>query len=124
MPINSLAQTIPRGMDPSDVLDFEMRFDQLLETGEDIASFTISLHPDSVAGAELGTASRAAAIFTKTVDGVAQEGVRFWLSINPAQQSSIVFDSGAEVGIVVRITTNSSPSRTIERTAVINVQNR
>lgn len=111
-------------MDPSDVLDFEYLFGEL-DYGETIATFTVLADPDSATlGLVVGTASRAPALVTRTVAGVDINGVSFWLSINTPQQSNTAFDAGITMGVVIKIVTSASPSRTYERTMAVLVSNK
>lgn len=111
-------------MDPSDVVDFIVDCADpdlpLLEAGETIASFTLTLPAESVAlGLTIGTSTRAPAkINTDTA-------IKLWLSVDSGYIANAAFSgAGTSLPVEVTIVTSSTPSRTRQRTCVVKVAQR
>lgn len=116
MPIPSTAFVWGYAMDPSDVVDFTFDVAGLLEAGEAVASYTLTLGAESVAlGLVIGTGPYAPVLVSGTE-------YRIWLSVNSTFQSNVAFDgAGSSLPIVLQVITDSAPARTRERTLVVKV---
>lgn len=118
MAIPSNAVVWPEVMDPYDVLDYTVDVSDLLEAGENVASFTVTpLAESALVGLTLGTSSYATSI--------AGNVIRIWLSIASGQQDNAAFNgTGATLPIEISVTTTSTPPRKKQRTAVVKVAQR
>lgn len=98
----------PYVMEPGDEVDFRAQF--TLDTDEAIAAFELRTDAESTAlGLEIGTGVRQPLLVEDDT------ALLVWFSIDPAMQNDPAFDSGALVGFVAVITTNSGPPRRYER---------
>ncbi len=111
-------------MDPSDRVDFDMQFgegaDALLDVGggEAIASYTLTVEAEGVA---LGLTIGSGAFAPSLVDS--NRTVKLWLEVDSGFQGDAAFSgAGTELGIRIRITTNSTPARVYERTYAVTVK--
>lgn len=101
--------------DPSDVSDYSLDLAYALDTGEALASATISVDAAALAlGVTLGVGSQALTIVGAKV--------RFWVSVASGFQSNAAFIAGLEAVFTVTVTTAASPARTLERTARLRIQ--
>lgn len=105
-----------QALNPGDEVDYT--FDlagNLLETGEAVASWSLTLSAASIAaGLQTGTGQYASSL-TGTV-------LRFWFSINPSHIADSDFDgTGSWLDMTVEVTTNNSPPRIRNRTLLIHV---
>ena len=109
-------------MDPADVVDYELGLgpdggdDALLEEGEQVADWTLTLSAEAVAlGLEVGTGDYAPSQPTPT-------SFRFWFSVDALLQDDAAFDgAGASLAMELTIETDSTPARTRQRTLVLQV---
>ena len=121
------AFTWPQAMDPADLIDFEADLtgntvplsaseEPLLNTGEDVASFTLSMSPE---GTALGLTISAQLGYAPTLDnGV----IRLWLYVEEALRENAAFaGAGVSIPITLTVTTNSTPARRRQRTLVVKV---
>lgn len=124
MAIPSTAVRFGGSMDPGDWRPYEMDFSPLLDVsaGEQIdpATFALTMSAEGVAlGVQMDAAGdRAPAL----IDG--GTGIRFYLSVDPAQQSAPAFDVGVSVAVVSVIRTTATPFNRYERTWVVPIVNR
>lgn len=118
MPIPSLAVAFDDTADPYDIVEWVCECaGKILEAGEEISSFTLTLD------------SAAAALGVSIVeDGIrdpvlidSNSSVKFWLEVDDLFQDDPAFNAGAKIGIVLSINTNSAPSRRRQRTWVATV---
>lgn len=125
MALSPNAKVVKYLMDPSDESDFYFGFSELAE-GESIATFSVVPHAESAAlGLTVGTSSRAPYLATRTEEGETTSGVAFWLSIAEEFHSNVIFDNdGTKLGVVIKIVTTATPSRTFERSLAVIVANR
>jgi uncharacterized phiE125 gp8 family phage protein len=99
--------------DPSDVADYLVRFDDLLETAETLTILSISLDAGAASvGLALGAGPYAAFGLDKAV--------RFWLTCS--QPNNAAFAAGVAATITATIGTNNSPARTFQRSVTVLVQ--
>ncbi|MFC3711277.1 hypothetical protein ACFOMD_01760 [Sphingoaurantiacus capsulatus] len=112
---------LAEAMDPSEVLDFVFDFAALLEPGEVIDDFALTM---SAEGAALGLSVLEAPDRGATlIEG--DRAVRLWVGVEPGAQNDAAFaGDGLQVGIELRATTNSEPPRTRERTFALTVRQR
>lgn len=124
MAIPSTAVRFGGSMDPGDWRPYEMDFSPLLDViaGEqiDLANFTLTMSAEGVAlGVQMDDVGpRAPALIDSGT------GIRFYLSVDPAQQNAPVFDAGVSVAITTRIRTTATPFNIFERTWVVPIVNR
>ena len=104
----------PEAMDPADLVDFEIDCAGLLTVGENVASYTVTLRPESILlGLTLGV-SEYATIITGSV-------IRIYLSISSGSQSDPTFINGAYLPFEVSIVTDDTPARKRQRTVAVKV---
>jgi hypothetical protein len=118
MAVPSGAKIFEEPLDPYDVVDFQVDLNPLLETGESITAYTISVPTESsLLGLEV-----------KTTDGyttsLSSNIVQFWLGILLAEQANAAFNTSATLPIEISITTNSVPARKKQRTVAVVVKQR
>lgn len=102
-------------MDPTDVLDYQIDISPLLE-GNTLASYTLVPGIEAeLLGLKIGTG--------QYVPSIKDNIITLWLSIDPAQQGSVTYNAGANLPVVLTLTTSSTPARTRQRTAVVKVIN-
>lgn len=125
MPLPSSPIAWEGSMDPSDVVDFIATLGgdtPLLDiaNSEEIASYTLTVMAEGVAlGLQIGSGIRAPALVESNT------AVKLWLSVDSGSQADSAYSgAGIELGVVGRFTTNSSPSRTYERTWSVTVKQR
>lgn len=124
MPNPPNAKAFAQPMDPSDIRDYEVVLSQgtdvtsFLDPAEGVASFTVALSAEAVAaGLTIKTEGGYATSITDTT-------IRFWLEVDAGSQGSTAFDgNGLALGIVITVTTNSTPARKKQRTVIVNVAN-
>jgi hypothetical protein len=108
-------------MDPSDIVDYTINLSGekgLLESGETITSYTLTLRPEATAlGLEIiSTGPRAPAL----VGGAT--GVMLWFQVLEAFWGNAAYSgSGVKLGIELTVETSSNPSRRRQRTVVLKV---
>ena len=108
-------------LDPAEVLDYVFDFSGLLEAGEVIDDFVLTM---SAEGAALGISILADPDRVATlIEG--DKAVQIWLAVDPALRSDAAFaGDGIRVGVEMRATTNADPARTRERTFALVVRQR
>ena len=95
-------------MDASDNVDFEVDCSPVLEEGETITSYTLTIPAESALfGLELGTGIKE--------DAINENIIQFWLSLN---NPSLVTDL---ITLPIQITLNTSNQRTRQRTVAVKV---
>lgn len=106
------------GLDPHEELDFVVPCDNRLETGEEIASYTLTLLAEATA---LG-------LTIMSGDGrdhqriESNRSIELWLEIADAYKTNAAFEgAGVSLPMEVTIVTNSSPARTRQFTALVPV---
>lgn len=118
-------QVYPRRLDPSGgKLDFYatlLRGDDplaMLETGEEVASFTIAPSLLAIAaGLRLVTDPTRAPVYLNAVFG-------YWIEVDPIARSSVIFDAPNGVDLGVEITFTTTAGRTDQFTAYTRVVNK
>ena len=99
----------PESLDPSDILGFSINCANLLEPGENIASYTVTPGPEAaLLGLQVPTTAMSANV------------IAMWLSIDPAKETDNSF-AGVGVGLPIEITINTSMGRRWQRTVVVKV---
>lgn len=115
MAVPTEAKIFLEPLDPLDITDFEINLAPLLESGEGIASQTVSLPTEStLLGLEVKTTGGYATSLTGNI-------LRIWLGIMPAEQGNAAFASGVILPIEVVVNTNSTPPRKKQRTVAVKV---
>lgn len=114
-PLN--AKKFSMALDTSDVLDFIIGFNSFLQANEEIVSFTLVLSDEAIADGIIlmNSAGRAPSILNLTQ-------IKFWLTVNAGNQEDAKFMEGVDYALTVTITTNSNPSRTLQRTVIVTVR--
>jgi hypothetical protein len=102
--------TFPEPYDPSDVQSYTFDLTGALGSAEGLSTVTVALEAGAPSGLAIGTSARAPAIAGKTVV--------FWLT------SSNAAIAPADVGVVLTAVTNSTPTRTLQRTGIVQVRQR
>jgi hypothetical protein len=111
-----------QSMDPADRLDYQMfcrGARPLLETAEQIASYTLALTPEAAAlGLTIETGGGRDPVVLAGGDTVA-----LWFSVASGFQTNAAFSgSGAQLGVELTIVTDSVPARTRQRTWALTVK--
>jgi hypothetical protein len=101
-------------IDPTDRLDWLTTLDGpegILETGETIASYTLTVTAEAAAlGLEIGTATYAPTNPTNV-------SIKFWLECNSSFQNNAAFNAdGLALGVELTVITSSTPPRRRQRT--------
>jgi len=108
-------------LDPSEILDFEMNFADadapLLEPGETISTFSLALTPEAAA---YGLQIKSGGGYDAALSG-GNTRISLWLQVQLAYQSDPDFVDGVSVGVEATIVTDSVPSRTRQRTFIVEV---
>lgn len=121
MAIPSSAVAISQTMDPSDQIDILIPCGPLLESGETVASYTLTVLAESAAlGFEIMSGGgRDHALLTGDTDILA------WIEIDDLEEAATEWDGdGTACAIEVEIVTDSTPARTRQRTITITVKQR
>lgn len=126
MAIPPTAKAFAQVADPADVLDWQFTLTQgaadasptpLLQTGESVSSFTLTLPAESIAA---GLLIKSGGDFpAPTLAGLL---LTFWLAIDPTMQSSSIFN-GAGVKLPLELTIKTSAGRIKQRTLTVTVAN-
>ena len=112
------AKIFEETLDPYDVLDFEVDVAPLLEVGEGVASYELSLPTEStLLGLEILTTDGYVTTMESNI-------IRFYVGIELAEQANPAFVAGATLPIEVNVTTNSVPPRKKQRTVAVTVVQR
>lgn len=121
MPIPTNAFEWKAVMDPTDqveyVIDLKDPDKPLLEAGETIASYTLTLLAESVAvGLTISTGPRAPVLINGST------GIRVWFEVDSGNWSNAAFNGdGARLPMELTVTTSTTPSRRRQRTLVLKV---
>lgn len=114
-------------LDPSDKVDYTIDLvGRLLEVGETVQSYTLTLSAASTAaGLTIGSGAYATALGS-IVNGVFTAGsgtvLRIWFSIDPTHVNDTAFDgTGVWLDIQLQVTTTNSPARIRDRTLLLRV---
>lgn len=126
MAIPPNAKKFEQPMDPSDVVDYKANLsgeDGLLEDGEKIATFTLTVLAEGVArGLTIGTGIRAPSKIEGAPGAGIDTGVQMWFSVDGGHTSDPEFSgTGVDLPVELTVVTDSSPSRTRQRTLVVGV---
>jgi hypothetical protein len=116
--IPASAKVFTRQMDPYERLDWIAELsgtDGLLETGETIASFTLTMGAE---GAALGVSVLTAAPYTAATTDAAKS-VRFWLEVDEAFRENAAFNDAVSIPITLSLLTSNVPARRRQRTMVV-----
>lgn len=98
--------------DPSDIADYLIQFDDLLDTAETLASQSVTIDSASAGvGLALGAGPYAAIAVGKSV--------RFWLTCS--QPNNAAFAAGVLCVVTATVTTSANPSRTFQRSVLVRV---
>ena len=116
MAIPSTAFKWSRSMDPTDLVDYEVDLAGILEEGEVIGSYTLSVLSEGVL---LGFNIESANGYSPQL--IDNTRVKMWFSITDSERSNPLFNSGVSIPIELTINTTSSPSRRLQRTLVVTV---
>lgn len=118
MAIPPTAMRFARVLDPTEVLDYGISLTNILEPGEQIASYLLELFPEATAlGLTIMSGTgRDHALFNGNT------GIRFWLTIDESERENPIFEGGG-IPLPMRITadTNSDPGRVRQRTFLVPV---
>lgn len=118
MAIPPTAETFAQTLDPQEELDFSINCAGLLELGEEIASYTLTVLAEGVA---LGLTIMSGSGRDHGLNDESN-GVDFWLTIDPGYQANVAFEgAGTALPLHVQFETNSTPARTRERTFLVQV---
>ena len=117
MAIPSSTTVWTQSMDPYDIVDYIIDCSKMLEEGENISTYTVSLLAEA---SLLGlTINNSGGYSTTLISG---NRIRVWLSILPAEQSNPIFVNAVTLPLEVTITTSSTPPRRKQRTVAVTVQ--
>ena len=112
MPIPTTTAFFEYVMDPADEMDFAINCTTLLDVGETISSFTVTLPAESIfLGLTLGTAVKLAAR--------AGNIITIWLTISPAEQANILYNGTVSLPIEISLVTSSNRKK--QRTVAVKV---
>jgi hypothetical protein len=115
MAVPADAQVFEEPLDPTDIVDFEIDLGPLLETGEAIASQTVTVPTESsVLGLEIKTTGGYSTILTGNI-------LRIWLGVLVGEQQNAAFATGVTLPIEITVTTDSTPPRRKQRTVAVQV---
>lgn len=104
-------------LDPYDVLDYKMDASGLLETGENIKSYTVLPTVEAeLKGLRIGRTDY------ETV--LSDNAVTFWVSVDATKQQDNIFTPGVALPIELSFTTDSLPPRKKQRTVLLTVVQR
>lgn len=105
--------------DPYDRVDYLLNLDGItgiLENGEAVASYTISVTAEAAA---LGLTVSTGAWAPSQPSGAQ---ILFWLEVDSGFQSNAAFDGeGVDLGVEISVTSDSVPARRRQRTCAIRV---
>jgi hypothetical protein len=118
MAIPPTAKSFGRVLDPHEEKDYGINLGLLLQPGEEIDSYELTLLPEAVAaGLEIMEGEgRDHALFLDNT------GVKFWLTIADEEKTNAIFDgAGASLPLEITVVTDSTPPRTRQRTFLATV---
>jgi hypothetical protein len=106
-------------LDPHEISDWTIPCDPMLEVGEQIASYTLTLYPEAIAlGLEIMTGSGRDPALSPS-----GREIELWFTIDDALKTNAAFDgAGRQLPIDVFIRTTSTPYRERNATAVLPVR--
>ena len=120
MTIPSTAKKFSEPMDPKDVVDFVVDLTPLLGPGEQFATISFAVMPESAA---LGFQIKSGGGYDPVE--IDDSHVRLWLGVAPGNQSDPVWDAaGTTCAIEATAVTNNVPARTYQRTFAVQVVQR
>lgn len=116
MAIPALAREFAIPMDPHDRIEYQADLESILESGETISSYTLTMGVEGTAlGAFIGSGDYAPAI----VNG---RSIKFWLEVATLDQNQPPYFDGVRVPIEVSVVTSNVPPRRWQRTVVVRIQ--
>lgn len=115
MAIPPTAAKVGVALTPKEELDFVIGLSGLLEAGELPVSYELNLLPEAVAlGLTLMTGGG------RDHELVGQT-IRFWATIDDAFKANVAFDTGISLPMELLFVTDATPSRTRNRTLLLQV---
>jgi len=122
------APQFPEPMDPYDEVDFVADFatgdgvnPPLLDSGETIAAYTVTLSPEATA---VGLTIMNSGLHVTSLES-GNTKIKLWLTVSVGEQANAAYDGeGSELGVIFSITTSSSPARKRQRTSIVTVRQR
>lgn len=112
------AQAFDQTLDPHEELDFLIDCSSLLDGGEKIASYTLTLYAESIAhGLEIMSGGG-------RDDALANDStaILLWFEISDPDETDVDFDgAGVSLPVDLVFVTNSTPARTRNRTFLVKV---
>ena len=118
MAVPPSAQSFAGSLDPHEELDFLLDCGPLLESGEEIVGYTLTVLAEGVA---LGLTIMSGSGRDHELVGN-NRAVRFWATIDAAYKSNAGFaGSGTSLPLEIALVTNSDPARIRNRTFLIEV---
>ncbi len=118
MAIPPTAPKFTNTLDPNEEMDFLLNCSGLLEAGETIDSYTLTVLSEGVA---LGLTIMTGDGRDHAANGAAT-GVDLWLTIDDAYKTNAAFEgAGIALPLHINIVTNSLPARTRDRTFLVQV---
>ena len=112
----SAVQIFATPLDPDETRDFVINCSNLLEAGETIASFSLTLSTEAItAGLVLGTGLSAPSTAASDTQIV------FWLSVTAPPAPEDFASPGTLYNIEVEIITSNASARTYQRTVAVRV---
>ncbi|WP_374648935.1 hypothetical protein [Rhizorhabdus sp.] len=118
MPIPPNATIWAEQADPRDVNNWKINCTVSLAADEAIESYELMLGAEAVAAGLIISAE------TARQPALVEAGkvIQLWLSVDPAMRLDPIFEgAGVTLPIEVTLTTNSIPSRTIQRTVAVRI---
>ncbi len=105
---------------PYDTVEFNVNATPLLESGEAISSYSVTVPTESsLLGLTVNTTGGYTTSITSNV-------IKFWLSIDVAHQTDSAFTTagGVKLPLEISVTTDSTPARKKKRTVAVTVEAR
>jgi hypothetical protein len=104
-------------MDPSDVVDYKIDLSAMLDTGDNVADYSVVVLPDALLlGLVLGNGVRAPVLKSNIL--------QLWFSIDPTYKSNPLFVGGVTLPLELTVLSDAVPSRTRQRTFAVRVVQR
>jgi len=118
MAVPTSATKFKTPMDPAEILDFQIQLrsdaDPLLEDGESIATYTLTLYPEAVA---LGLNVKSGGGYDPVEDG---ETITVWFDFDVGSQTDVAFDgNGSTLAMELTVITDNVPARKRQRTLTL-----
>ena len=115
MAVPATASIFAEPMDPYEILDFEVGVASLLEVGETVSSYTVTLPTESsLLGLTINTTAPYATSITGNV-------IKFYLAVTVGEQANSAFTAGVILPIEISVTTNAAAPRKKQRTVAVRV---